>query len=121
LKRISKKVYKEDPEVVQVASISFGPFMIYANFLHEDDDELLDKTIWQVVEDAVISGNEFDQEFSRNDTGTPSRNNNSGDDGDADSSPTFLDLTVVVEDAETGDEIELPPVRVLRTTTITER
>jgi ubiquitin-activating enzyme E1 len=114
LKRIAKKAYTEDPNVVQVTSISFGPFMVYANFLHEDDNELLDKTIWQVVEEAVTSGNDFDLEFSRDDTEIPRPAEKKGDN---DLLPPYLDLTVVVEDMETGDEVELPPVRIVRSET----
>jgi hypothetical protein len=29
--------------------------------------------------------------------------------------PPFIDMTVTVEDLQTGDEVELPPVRLVRT------
>jgi ubiquitin-activating enzyme E1 len=108
LKRISKKAYKDDPDAISISNISVGPFMIYANFLHEDDDELLGKSIWKVVEEAMIAGNEFDQEFSRESIARPTISPLD------DQSPPFIDLTVNVEDLETGDEVELPLVRVVR-------
>jgi len=41
--------------------------MIYAKFLHEGDKELLERSIWDIVDEAVQSGDEFDDEFSRDD------------------------------------------------------
>jgi ubiquitin-activating enzyme E1 len=107
LKRLKKKA-SDQPESIEVATISLGPFMIYANFLNEDDDELLDKNLWDTIQDAVDSGNEFDAAFSR-DTGVSDKTYST----QLKDAP-FLDLTVVVEDLETGEEIELPPVRVSR-------
>lgn len=102
-----KKQSTEDPASIEIASISYGQYMIYANFLNEDDDELLDKNLWAVVEEAVASGDKFDSSFSR--------------DGDEKAASQVvdvfaLDLIVIVEDSETGEEVELPPVRVLRST-----
>ena len=116
LKRIQKKAFKEDPDAVEVASISIGPIMIYANFLHEDDEELLNKSIWTIIEEAVQSGEEFDEEFSRDgptnteesDDSTPSNSSVVGGSG------SFIDLSVAVEDTETCEEVELPPVRLIR-------
>ena len=105
LKRLKKKSC-EDITSMEIASVSYGQYMIYANFLNEDDDELLDKHVWTVVREAVASGNDFDSSFSRD--GDPSRSGKQVIDD------VVLDLTVVVEDTETGEEVELPPVRVLR-------
>jgi len=115
LKRIQKKAYKDDPKAVQVANISIGPYMLYANFLHEDDEDLLKKSIWQVIEDAMLSGDEFDQEFSR----VGPTNGEKGEQNSPSASRTmsldsFIDLEVVVEDTETFEEIELPVVRLIR-------
>lgn len=108
LKQLKKKS-TEDSGTIEIASISYGQYMIYANFLNEGDDEFLDKHLWTVVQEAVTSGDKFDNSFMR--------------EGDANSSTgahiiddVALDLTVVVEDTETGEEVELPPVRVLRST-----
>jgi ubiquitin-activating enzyme E1 len=107
LKRLKQKVC-DDPEIVDVSTISFGQFMIYASFLHEGDDELLDTNLVDAVEKAVESGNEFDNMYSRD-----SRDSAESTDpaiGAAES----IDFTVVVADMETGEEVELPPVRLLR-------
>jgi hypothetical protein len=79
--------------------------MLYANFLHEDDEEVLNAPIWELVNNVILSGDTFENDYSR--------------DGDECKSElivneAYLDLTVVVEDAETGDEVELPPLRVER-------
>jgi hypothetical protein len=109
LKRISKKALKDGPDAITISIISVGPFMIYANFLHEGNDELLRKSVWKVVEEAVIAGCEFDQQFSRE-----RRLGNTMPLSD-DRMPPFIDMTVTVEDLQTGDEVELPPVRLVRT------
>jgi ubiquitin-activating enzyme E1 len=114
LKKISKKVYEADPDAISISNISVGPIMIYANFLHEDDEILLDKSIWEVVQEAVIAGSEFDREFSRDPTSPTSFPVVSKEDAYL----PFIDLTVTVEDLETGEEAELPPVRVLRRQTV---
>jgi len=110
LKRIQKKAYAEDPDAIQISNISIGPIMIYANFLHEDDEELLNKSIWKVIEEAVQSGQEFDEEFSRDGPATDEESK----DTSSISSASFLDLAVSVEDTETYEEVELPQVRVFR-------
>eukprot|EP00980_Cylindrotheca_fusiformis_P009925 scaffold2195_cov132-Cylindrotheca_fusiformis.AAC.9 len=107
LKRLKKKVC-EEPEEVNVATISFGQFMIYANFLNEEDDEFMGKNLWDVVQQAVESGTEFDDMFSRD-----SKEEETEEKASLTSS-NILDITVVVEDLETGDEVELPPIRVIR-------
>jgi hypothetical protein len=112
LKRIRKKTYKDDPDAVSVSNISFGAFMIYASFLHEDDEEMLRRSIWNIIEEAAVKGNEFDQEFSRD------CKEGAGENAQSDVStslPLFVDLTIAVEDVETGEEVELPPVRLVRT------
>eukprot|EP00536_Pseudo-nitzschia_multiseries_P010636 jgi/Psemu1/297610/fgenesh1_pm.332_\ len=110
LKRIQKKAYVEDPDAIQVSNISIGPIMIYANFLHEDDEELLNKSIWKVIEEAIQSGEEFDEEFSRD---GPADNEESKHISSI-SSASFVDLAVSVEDTETYEEVELPQVRLFR-------
>ena len=104
LKQVKNKA-TSDPDSIEVSSISFGEYMVYANFLNDGDDELMDKTLWTVVEDAISSGDAFDSEFSRS-----SDEISGGKSLDQD----LLVLTVIVEDEETGEEVELPPVRVIR-------
>ncbi len=102
LKRLKKKS-SEDPDSIEIASISYGQYLIFANFLNDDDEDLLKKDLWTVVKEAVASGKEFESAFSRE----PDTGKQVIDD-------IALDLTVVVEDSETGEDIELPPVRVVR-------
>jgi len=84
--------------------------MIYANFLHEGDKQILRKSVWDLVDEAITEGDEFDAEFSRE-----SSDNNSPDQrGEQLKDRNFLDLTVIAEDFETGEEVELPPVRLNR-------
>jgi Ubiquitin fold domain len=90
-----------------VVSISYGPYLLFANFLHEDDAEVLDSTLWDLVKEAVDS-----------DEDVPARPGNA-----AETKPSTvpasldldsLDLTVIVEDSENGEEAELPSVRLVR-------
>jgi hypothetical protein len=104
-----KKNAANHPESIDVASISYGQYMIYSNFLNEDDDELLDSDLWTVVRKSVASGDEFDSSFSRD--ATANKNSLHTIDESA------LDLVVVVEDLENGEEVELPPVKVMRSRT----
>jgi len=90
---------------IQVASLSLGPYLLYANFLHEDDRTLLKSTIWDTIQEALdsddedIGGREEDKETV----------------GFAVSSQdAVFDLTAVVEDVETGEEAELPVIRLRR-------
>lgn len=105
LKRLKKKAC-EDPDTLEVSTVNFGEFMIYASFLNEDDDDLLDKKLWDVVQEAISSAAEFDQNYSRDGGDGAKAMNVEG--------AKFLDFTASVEDLETGEEVELPPVRVVR-------
>jgi ubiquitin-activating enzyme E1 len=100
LKRIKKKV-TNDPTHIKITSVSAGPFLLYADFLHDDDEEILKKSIWRLMEETNIDGSEFetDKESSVID---PLLTRN----------PTFVDLSVMVQDLESGEEMEIPCVRV---------
>lgn len=111
LRRIQKKAYVDDPDAVQVSNISIGPIMVYANFLHEDDEDLLNKSIWDVIDNAMQSGAAFDEEFSRD---GPTSDGENKDSASPVSSASFIDLAVSVEDTETFEEVELPQVRLIR-------
>lgn len=92
----------EDPDSVEVASVGCGPYMLYANFLHDNDDSVLDASIWDLIHDAMKSDEQLE-----------------GREGDLQESAgidcsAFVDLTVVLEDLEEGSEVELPPVRISR-------
>ena len=100
-----KKLASDEPSCVSVASISLGPYLLYASFLHEDDRSLLKSTVWDTIAEA-LEDPELDSR---------------GDDGDSSpvvfsTSDTSFDLTVVVEDMETGEEAELPAVSLKRYT-----
>jgi len=111
LRQIRKKSGDEDTEV---SNISYGPYMLYASFLNEDDDDLLDLPVKQHVIDAITSGDIEDEDFGEeDDDATPIIYTEAQlADIEALKKRTFTDFTVLVEDAETGEEAELPPVRV---------
>ena len=109
LKRLIKKLKKAisgTPENIKVSSVSIGPYMIYASFLHEGDKTTLSKTIWELVEDA--KSDEIDEDFAARsaDLSSPA--------GDKTGDENKLELSVTVEDSISGEEFLLPPVRVYR-------
>mmetsp|Transcript_5712 Transcript_5712/g.8288 ORF Transcript_5712/g.8288 Transcript_5712/m.8288 type:complete len:1108 (+) Transcript_5712:146-3469(+) len=63
LARIIKKTGLDD-DLFQVSSISYGPYLIYANFMHEHDDELLSKPVWDVIKEALMHDDEFSERDS---------------------------------------------------------
>ena len=101
----------------EVSSITYGPYMIFANFLHSQDKELLNTPLLNLVKDAIIS--EVDDNL---------------DESNADESrekiihlsveqkamlsrldqKRFIDFSVAVENTETGEEFELPNVRLIK-------
>ena len=101
-----KKLVSDDPKSVDVSTVSCGPFMLYANFLHADDKELLKKPVRDLIADAITDSEAFETEFSRDD-------DNMAENAVALDGESF-DLTVVVEDTESGEEVELPVVRIQR-------
>jgi ubiquitin-activating enzyme E1 len=106
LKLVTKKATK-DPDKVSVSTISYGPYMLYASFLHESDDEMLDRPIMDLLKEAILSSDK--DEFADregNSQEAPAEQQIASLDGQR-----FADFTIVVEDLETGDEVELPPVR----------
>ena len=107
LRKIKKK--SEDGEI-EVSNISYGPFMLYANFLHEDDDDVLDAPVLQLVLDAITSGDIEDDDFGEdNDEVTYTEEQLA--EIKALEKEAFTDFSVLVEDVDTGEEAELPPVR----------
>lgn len=63
LQYVTRKAIR-NPKAFRISSISYGEFLIYASFLSHDDDNTLDMDIWEVVENAISSGAEFDNESS---------------------------------------------------------
>ena len=113
---------------MEIASISYGPYLLYANFLHEGEDSLLRKPLLQFVKEAIISEEDdnlenFDEDYDGDGDG----------DGNVNAVPldmesltesqlegikklekkSYIELDVLVEDTETGEEVELPLVRVV--------
>eukprot|EP00977_Amphora_coffeiformis_P015741 scaffold4707_cov164-Amphora_coffeaeformis.AAC.15 len=93
-----KRLASDDPSSVDVSSISLGPYLLYASFLHEDDRSLLKSSVWDVIAEALEDPDEGAREEDRQDDYIYSADDKS------------FDLTVVVEDSESGEEAELPTV-----------
>ncbi|KAL7543014.1 hypothetical protein ACHAXR_012304 [Thalassiosira sp. AJA248-18] len=136
LAKFLKKVQKKAGcgEDVEISSVSYGPYMIYANFLHSHDEELLEASLLDTVRDAVISeeGDDVDDDMALFDE--------DGAEGEEDKPPAaavltdeqkaliskleqkrFIDFSVAVEDQETGEEFELPLVRLIKEKTISQQ
>ena len=105
--KIKDKLSTGGSDAFSISTVSFGPFMIYASFLHEGDKNLLKQSLWKVIKDAVEAGD--DDEFTGRDI-----KDSSNDQVDALGRKSFVDLTVVVEDLENDEEVQLPPVRLKR-------
>ena len=111
----------------EVTTISYGPYMIYANFLHEDDASVLDQSIWELVRETIISGDDID-EFELDETEDEYGDNNSNGFRNIEKDlttdqmesvlelekSTFVEFSVVALDDNTGEEVEIPPVRLLK-------
>ena len=82
--------------------------MLFANFLHGGDKDLLNKPLQTLIEEAVEDSEQFEAEFARDGDDDAVASGISLQDGDS------FDLTVVVEDFDTGDEVELPTIHVKR-------
>jgi ubiquitin-activating enzyme E1 len=102
IRQLKKKV-ASDPESVEVSSIGCGSYMLYASFLHGDDSSVLDTPLWELIQDAVDADDIAD-----------AREDEKQEQTSVIDCSSFIDLAVVIEDLESGDEVELPPVRVTR-------
>lgn len=96
--------------------------MIYANFLHSHDEELLETPLLKTVRDSIIlNDDEEDDDLSMFDEDAQDESEKPPvvltDEQKAMISKLerkrFIDLSVTVEDQETGEEFELPPVRLI--------
>jgi len=81
---------------VSVASVSVGPCLIYANFLHDEDEETLATPIWELISNAM------DMDESPDERDEPMEAIPLGAEG--------VELSVVVEDTGTNEDMELPSV-----------
>jgi len=102
---------------IEVSSVSYGPFMIFANFLHSEDRELLDTPLLDAVKDAVIS--EVDDEMTEDamegkQEGIVHLSSEQKAMLSRIDQKRFIDFSVTVEDQETGEEFELPTVRLIK-------
>lgn len=110
LSRIIKTIGLDEEDSYIVSSISYGPYMIYANYMHDDDRELLKSSFWEVLADALQAADE-DEFVSRDGVDASMAGQ-----VQALLHKRFIDLSVVVEHTESGDEVEIPPVRIVRYT-----
>jgi ubiquitin-activating enzyme E1 len=108
LKCVAKKA-GANPNSISVATVYYGPYMIYASFLHEDDDEMLSTSIMELLREAILISDDDEFAGREDDSRVPVESQLTSLE-----SCGFVDLTVVVEDTETGEESELPPVRLVK-------
>lgn len=104
IQQLKQQTSHDDTDSVDVASISCGPYMLYANFLHSDDENILGASIWDLLGDVSAVADDFDEGRAEDRPPNPVEMDFS----------TFADLTIVMEDLETGEEVEIPVVRVSR-------
>ena len=131
LGEVRKKAAAADPglEAPEVATVSYGPYLLYANFLHDGDEDILQRSMMDLVKEAVVSGDDIDDDL---DFGFSSDDDDEGEEkGETELTSEqrevlvqlgrrrFFDFSVIVEDPETGDEAELPPVRMRRCMDVT--
>lgn len=99
-RRLQKLAHPEDPDAVEVLSISLGPYMVYSNYIHDDDEDYMNSSLWDQLVEATTDEDEDDDRREES--------------SDVDINGSYIDLDVLVEDVEGGDAVELPRVRVKR-------
>jgi ubiquitin-activating enzyme E1 len=97
-----------DSSSFQISSIAYGPYLIYASFIHDQDKEFLQQPVLEVIANALVAdGDEF-----------AGRDENSQGLRDeqvmALKDKRYIDLSVIIEEVGTGTETEIPPVRLER-------
>ena len=90
--------------------------MLYANFLHDGDASVLDKPVFELVKEGILSDDEdfdFDDEEDEDKQSIDPEELSEAQQNEVKALErhSFLDFSVIVEDPETGEEAELPPVR----------
>ena len=109
LQQILKKVKRLSG--AKVSSLSYGPYLLYADFLHEEDDDLMLTPIWEVVKDALLSDEDvLDKEEDWN---SKQCNGIQQQEVDIFEKKLFVEFSAVVE-GDDEEEYELPPIRLLR-------
>ena len=106
-------------EDMEVSNISYGPYMIYANFLNSDDDDLLNSPLMEAVKNAAISDDgldDLDLDEGSEDANATERSITGEDQAILSklSKKRHIDFTVAIECTETGEEYELPPIRLVK-------
>eukprot|EP00956_Cyclotella_meneghiniana_P020484 scaffold36296_cov115-Cyclotella_meneghiniana.AAC.12 len=106
---------------MEVSNISFGSYMIYANFLNSEDVKLLESSLMNTVKSAVIAEEESDEtqlDVGSNDSNQTEQTSNLTDEQKTIlsklSKKRYIDFSVAVEHTETGEEYELPPIRYVK-------
>mmetsp|Transcript_39393 Transcript_39393/g.91978 ORF Transcript_39393/g.91978 Transcript_39393/m.91978 type:complete len:208 (-) Transcript_39393:126-749(-) len=107
---------KEGGPAWNVGSLSWGSRILYADFLHGEDAELLETSLWDVARDAML---EEDEEEFRDDREEEEGNGPLTEEEREAlvkdlGRRKFVDLMASAVDQESGEEVELPPVRVVR-------
>lgn len=97
----------------QISSLSYGPYLIYANFLHADDESVTEKPVLELVKEALSSGDEFGDADGIVDDRVGDSGRSPADMEELESRP-YLELSAVVEDEQSGEEAEIPPIRIIR-------
>jgi ubiquitin-activating enzyme E1 len=93
----------------RLTSLYYGPFMIYADFLHSDDDRVSKKPVFELVKEALMSDHSVEDAASGV-SGT--LDVHSSVDVENFDKKSFLELSGVVEDEETGEDAEIPPIQI---------
>jgi ubiquitin-activating enzyme E1 len=106
---------------IEVSNVSYGPYMIYANFLNAEDEELLASPLMDALRSAVISEEGLDENLLNEGSEAHQKTEKVADltrEQKATLSrlarKRYIDFSVVVEHVETGEEYELPPIRLVR-------
>jgi len=106
----------------KVSSVSYGPYLLYATFLNAGDDSIFRRPLLQLIKEAIISEDEdigdFYEDVQREQPIREQTLDSLTEDQRQEIKKAekrlFIDLDVLVEDSESYEDIELPPVRVVR-------
>jgi len=110
LSELLKKVEKKTGGCV--SSLYYGPYMIYADFLHSDDEIIAHKSVLELIKEALTSDDELQNtEENVDDRAEKVRSSINVDEIEA---KPYIELSGVVEDESTGEDAEIPIIRINR-------
>jgi ubiquitin-activating enzyme E1 len=110
LSELLKKVEKKTGGCV--SSLYYGPYMIYADFLHSDDETIAHKSVLELIKEALTSDDELQNtEENVDDRAEKLRSSINVDEIEA---KPYIELSGVVEDESTGEDAEIPIIRINR-------